>query len=168
MSDRITQEQVKALFDYQEDGNLVRKVKTSNRVKVGEVVGWMTAKRYKAVHIDGKPEYIHRLIFLYHHGYIPECIDHIDNDPLNNRIENLRAASFGENMLNIRGFVGSKSGVKGVTWSESSKKWMVMCRVNKKPKYIGVYEDLELAELVAMEARNKYHGQFANHKMKER
>ena len=43
-----------------------------------------------------------------------------------------------------------------------------MCRVNKKPKYIGVYEDLELAELVAMEARNKYHGQFANHKMKER
>ena len=168
MSDRITQEQVKAFFDYREDGNLIRKVKTSNRVKVGEVVGWITAKRYKAVHIEGKPEYIHRLVFLYHHGYMPECIDHIDNDPLNNRIENLRAASLGQNMLNIRGFVGSKSGVKGVAWSRSSKKWTVMCRVNKKSKYIGVYEDLELAELVAIEARNKYHGQFANHNLKER
>jgi hypothetical protein len=168
MSYRVTQEQVKDLFEYREDGNLIRKVKTSNRVKVGEVVGWITAKRYKAVHVGSKPEYIHRLVFLYHHGYMPECIDHIDNDPLNNRIENLRAASFGENMLNIRGYAGSKSGVKGVSWSQSSKKWSVLCRVNKKYKYMGVYEDLELAELVAIEARNKYHGEFANHKLKGR
>jgi hypothetical protein len=35
--------------------------------------------------------------------------------------------------------------------------------VDSKKKYIGVFDDLELAELVAMEARNKYHGAFANH-----
>jgi hypothetical protein len=35
--------------------------------------------------------------------------------------------------------------------------------VNKKRKYIGSFEDVELADLVAQEARDKYHGRFARH-----
>ena len=35
--------------------------------------------------------------------------------------------------------------------------------VNKQNKFFGLFKDLELASLVADEARNKYHGEFANH-----
>jgi hypothetical protein len=40
---------------------------------------------------------------------------------------------------------------------------MVCVRVNKKEKYFGIYDDIELAELVATEVRNKYHKEFARH-----
>ena len=33
----------------------------------------------------------------------------------------------------------------------------------KKRQNIGYFEDFELAELVALEAREKYHGLYANH-----
>jgi hypothetical protein len=41
--------------------------------------------------------------------------------------------------------------------------YQVKINVNKNTKSLGTFKDLELAELVAMEARNKYHGNFANH-----
>jgi hypothetical protein len=42
-------------------------------------------------------------------------------------------------------------------------KYQVRLRINKQNTVIGHFEDLELAQLVAMEARNKYHGVYANH-----
>lgn len=167
METKITQERLRELFEYKENGTFVRKISTSNRVKSGDLVGWKTVNgRYLGLSINGKKEFMHRMVFLYHYGYIPECIDHIDGDGTNNRIENLRAASRQQNMLNVKGFANTKSGIKNVHWSHSSQKWEVRCRVNKKIKHIGVFEDLELAELVAIEARNKYHGNFANHGVK--
>ena len=47
------------------------------------------------------------------------------------------------------------------SWKESKKTWVVRVQTNKNRKYIGSFKDLELAELVAMEARNKYHKEFA-------
>jgi hypothetical protein len=164
MTTKISQQLVKDLFEYQQDGTFIRKVSTSNRVKVGDKVGWNTINgKYLGVCVNGTKQLMHRMIFLYHYGYLPENIDHIDGNGTNNRIENLRAASFRENMLNRKGSGDSKSGVKGVYWSKSSNKWAVHCSVNKKIKYFGVYDDIELAELVAIEVRNKYHGKFANH-----
>ena len=169
MDAKITQALLKELFEYQPNGTLTRKISTSNRVKIGDEAGWNTAgSKYVGISVNGKKHLIHRLIFLYHHGYVPEVIDHIDGNGKNNRIENLRPASFVQNMLNMKGQDWSRSGIKGVYWSRSSNKWAVHCRVNKKVKYFGVYEDIELAELVAIEARNKYHGKFANHGVKSR
>ena len=60
------------------------------------------------------------------------------------------------------------SGVKGVSWRRKSKKWTVRVTVDGEYKSFGSYDDLELAELVAIEARNKYHKEFANHGDKRR
>ncbi len=57
----------------------------------------------------------------------------------------------------------NKSGVKNVSWYKSLNKWVVSMRVKNTAKTIGYFDDLELAELVAIEARNKYRGEFANH-----
>lgn len=44
----------------------------------------------------------HRLIWLLHTGELPDVLDHIDRDPTNNRIENLRPCTKSENMINSR------------------------------------------------------------------
>ena len=105
----------------------------------------------------------HRIIFLLHHGFIPEIIDHIDGNPSNNSITNLRAATKSTNALNRHARVDNKIGIKNVCWSKLRKKWVVNMNINKKKTQLGYFEDLELAELVAIEARNKYHGEFAKH-----
>ena len=95
------------------------------------------------------------------HGYMPKEIDHIDNNPSNNRIENLREATRSEQLCNTKLRKDSTSGIKGVTWDKSRNKWIVSINKDKKTMFRGRFNDLELAQLVAVEARNKYHGDFA-------
>lgn len=47
---------------------------------------------------------VHRIIYLAKYGMIPEgyVIDHIDGNPSNNRIRNLRAVTQRENMKNVK------------------------------------------------------------------
>lgn len=164
METKITQERLKELFEYREDGTFMRKVSTSNRVKAGDTVGWKTCGgKYIGLTVNGKTTYMHRMVFLYHHGHLPQYIDHIDGDGTNNKIENLREATQSQNLCNIKRKSNNKSGVKNVIWCASNKKWGVFLKVNGKQTYFGVYPDLELAELVAIEAREKHQGQFANH-----
>lgn len=153
------------LFEYRE-GHLYWKIKPSNRVKVkvGDLAGHKNAQNYMVVTIHGRRYRNHRVIFFMHHGYLPNEIDHIDGNTLNNKIQNLREATRSQNMANKKRYSSSVSGVKGVSWHKASKKWYVQVSSNKKHMFQGLFNDLELAELVAIEARNKYHGQFARHK----
>ena len=115
------------------------------------------------IRINGKDYYQHRLSWLYVYGEFPKGdLDHIDNDRGNSRINNLRIADRVTNGYNRKKPINNKSGIKGVHWSKIDKKWIVKIGVNKQKLYIGLFEDLELAELVAQEARAKYHGEFAN------
>jgi hypothetical protein len=97
------------------------------------------------------------------HGVLPTFIDHINNNRLDNRIENLRIATDSQNNCNKGIQANNTSGSKNVKWHERIKKYEVSVQVNKQRKYIGVFEDLELADLVATMAREKYHGSFAKH-----
>ena len=149
----ITQERLRELFVYQ-DGNLLRN---------GKIAGSVSKRGYRCIGIDLKIYKAHRLVFLYHHGYLPKQIDHIDKNPDNNLIENLRPATNSQNCMNRGVMKNNTSGSKGVFWRKESKKWRVAIRLNNKLRFFGTFEDIELAELVAIEARNKYHKEFANH-----
>ncbi len=159
----MNQIKVKNLFDYH-DGELYWKIKPSHRVFIGDKVGSLNTNGYLRTKIKGKDYKIHRLIFLLHHGYLPEFIDHIDNNKTNNRVENLREVTRSENQRNRKLGKDNKSGHKNVAWHKSSQKWRVCIRAYPKSIYIGSFDDLELADLVAHEARYKYHGGFARHK----
>ena len=161
----MNQKQLQEMFDYSSDGSLIRKVAVSGRSgqagrKIGSV-GTSNSNSYLITKIHGKNYKVHRLIYLWHHGYMPEQVDHINKDSLDNRIENLRAASSSQNMMNRSLFSNSTSKVKGVSWHKRAKKWFAYVDVNKKRTNIGYFSDLELAELVASEARHKFHGAFA-------
>jgi hypothetical protein len=149
-------------FDYQ-DGNLIRKTGRVN--EIGKIAGCVhKGKGYIHVKIKTKAFKAHRLVFLYHHGYLPECVDHIDGDKTNNKIENLRAATKEENCRNQKIRSTNKSGYKGVKWVEHCKKWQVEVCKNYKQLRFGMYEDLELAGLVAIEATELIHGRFSAYK----
>lgn len=152
----INKDYVNSILEYK-DGDLYWKVAKGN-VSKGTKAG-RNRLGYFDTCIDKKRYQNHRLIWLLHYGYYPVEIDHIDGNPSNNRIENLREATRKENCRNRKVSVLNTSGCKNVCWHKKTKKWMVA--VNKI--YIGLFESLELAELVAIEARNKYHGKFANH-----
>jgi hypothetical protein len=157
----ITQEKLKELVEYK-DGHLFVKTKWTHTVKVGAALGTKT-KGYIQLRIQNQRYFEHRLVFIYHHGYCPEYIDHIDGDKSNNRIENLRPATLTQNNYNVKKPKSNKSGVKNVHWNKKNKNWNVTLSANNKSMYFGSFDDLELAALVAEEARNLHHGEFACH-----
>lgn len=160
----LTQKDVQEYFDYK-DGILYWKVKAARRVTVDSPAGsFDPSTGYHKVHILKKFHKTHRVIFLYHYGYLPDFVDHIDGDKLNNKIENLRAATKSQNAMNQKISTRNKSGTKGVMWLKKDKKWLVALRVNSILHSFGYFKDKELAELVAIEATNKLHQEFSAYK----
>lgn len=140
---KLTQAEVKRLFNYR-DGVLYWKARSSStsRVVIGMESGSTDTGGYIQTMVHGKLYLNHRLVFLYHHGYMPENdVDHIDKNKSNNRIENLREVSTQCNMRNSRQPKNNTSGVKGVYWNKQSNGWVSLMRVNNKIKYLGQYHD---------------------------
>ena len=152
------------LFDYA-DGKLYwRQDRASQKCK-GKVAGALNNDGYSKVRVRelGGSIGVHRVIYCMQHGYMPDFIDHINGNRDDNRIENLRAVTQQQNSYNGKIRTHNTSGSKNVSWNKRLQKWGVSITVNYKRKFLGLFEDLELADLVATEARNKYHGAYANH-----
>jgi hypothetical protein len=160
---KFTKQDLEDLFEYR-DGNLYWKRYPDYSNKSLVKAGFYHSTGYQVVKIYGKRHKVHRIIFMIHHGYVPKYIDHIDGNKLNNNIENLRECNHNQNMHNRRISSNNTSGIKGITWRSDIKKWWPQLMVNNKRIYLGTYDDLELAELVIIEARNLYHGKFAKHR----
>jgi len=157
----VNQQEAQRLWRY-EDGRLYWRVKPSRNVKIGAEAGCVHGNGYREVSINRNTYGTHRLVFLMFHGFMPSKIDHIDNNPLNNRVENLRAATQYSNGWNRRIGNNNSSGVKNVSYSGG--KWVVMVQRDKKQHYYGRYSDLAEAAKVAEQARLNLHGEYARHK----
>ena len=94
---------------------------------------------------------------------MPKYIDHIDGNPLNNKIENLRECTHQQNHFNERKPKNNTSGIKGVSFHKPTKKWRATVFLNYKQHYLGLFKDIKEAEKACIEFRNKHHGEFANH-----
>lgn len=157
----MNQDLLHELFEYR-DGELYWKI-NKGRARIGMLASNKRPDGYARVGIDGKRYFAHRLIFLMQHGYLPEFIDHIDGNPSNNQLDNLRAATHQQNLYNTKLSTRNNSGTKGIHWHKLSKKWRVILSIGGKKQHIGLFEDKELADLVSIEARDKYHKEFARH-----
>lgn len=158
MSD-LTQEYVKNLFDYR-DGKLYWKVARKN-IYIGKQAGHIKPTGITLVGFDNKTYLIHRIIYLYWHGEMPEFIDHIDGNPGNNKIENLRRCTKSENNWNSVKRKDNSSGIKGISWHKKDGKWHARLMVDKQNVYLGAYTDIAEAAKAVTLARAHYHGAFA-------
>lgn len=118
-----------------------------NRHKAGRPAGGESSLGYMVVGFSVGPGVkarlfmAHRVIWAIHYGQWPDGeIDHIDHDPLNNRIENLRLADRTANCQNRRVKAGSKSRFLGVVWSGESGKWRAVCGIGGKKKHLGRFD----------------------------
>ena len=146
-------ETVVSLFNYREDGNLIWKVKRSG-TKKWKTAGAMHRNGYKVVTYKGKQYPAHRLIWLYHEGYMPEPgyeIDHINRQRDDNRIENLRVVSRQCNQRNTGNWTTSSTGVKGVVIG-TGKRYRVSVRLNNKLFNVGDYNSFTEAVLARFAA----------------
>ena len=155
----ITQKQLKELLEYR-DGELYWKVSPAKNVFIGDKAGGIDNKGRVRVCINKKSYQAHRLIFLICYGHLPKMLDHIDGNPLNNKIENLRSANFSTNGFNRKISINNTSGVKGLAWNYRAKKWQVCIKANGNANYFGYYKHKEIGAVVAEMARHKLHGSF--------
>ena len=158
----ITKAQVSECFEHRDGKQYWKKVAHPNKqYLVGQEAGSIHKTGYRHVTWRGKIHKVHRLIFLLEYGYLPPEVDHINGDRQDNRIENLRPATRSENQCNRPALASNTSGYPGVSWHKKSKAWCVRVMKNGKTVVQQYFKDLELAGLVAIEARAKYHGVYA-------
>ena len=102
-----------------------------------------TNEGYKHGAIFGKLYKAHRVIWIMVYGYEPKTIDHQDGETSNNKLVNLRDATYSENSRNKKTRHNSKSGINGVTWHSTQKKWQVHIQSENGSLYLGMFSDLK-------------------------
>jgi hypothetical protein len=89
-------------------------------------------------------------------------VDHINGNPLDNRRNNLRLATAGQNRAAFQSPRKNKtSRYRGVRWHKRVKKWMASIGSNHKVYYLGYYTIEEQAALAYNKAALGLFGEFA-------
>jgi hypothetical protein len=125
-------------------------------------VNWsLHSAGYAHGRLNGTMVLMHRLILSSSPGAMT---DHVNGNKLDNRRQNLRTCSHGENMRNRKKHRNNRSGVKGV-YLESrtgrSPKWIAQICTENVQRRLGAFDDIEAAKLAYQLAAEKYHGEFA-------
>ena len=155
----MTQDEVKKILSYNPETGLFHwKIKPCKRFPAGMQAG-SNVDGYTRIHTKGQSYAAHRLAWLYIYGEEPaNNIDHINGNPSDNRIANLRQATQMENAQNRRRPQKNNShGILGVTYDPKKKLWRARIGINGIRKYIGKFKTQEQAAPAYLEAKRAMH-----------
>ena len=76
-------------------------------------------------------------------------VDHINNNSIDNRIENLRILTSQQNNFNRI--------AKGYHWDKKASRWKAQIVINDKRIYLGLFKEEADARNAYLEAKEKYH-----------
>ena len=142
----MTQEKLKALFDYDKNtGNFIRRYTTSSNAKKNTIAGYINKDGYVKISIDGKKYLAHRLVWLYVYGYMPTQIDHIDHNRANNTLHNLRDITQKENTKNTSLRKDNTTGISGIYYDKKRKSFKVQIAKDGKDLFFGRYKNFNEA-----------------------
>lgn len=126
------------LFIYDPDSGEIRRRVGRQGVKAGDLAGSIDNQGYRTILVDYKRVKAHRLAWFMTYGRWPKGeIDHIDGDPVNNRISNIRDVSASENNRNRSRCTRNKSGIVGVCWNGSVRKWIAYIKAGAIKRRLG-------------------------------
>lgn len=132
-----------------------------NRLRAGVVAGSPQQDGRLRVTVDRQAYYAHRLAWLLHFGVEPDgIIDHLNGNPADNRIENLRIATYAENSRNKRVAVRASTGHRGIYLRRG--RFRVITRVRGKTITIGTFDTMAEA-IMARQHFDANHGFTERH-----
>lgn len=147
---------IRSQFEYR-DGVVIRK-------STGKLITSRTSNGYQTIGVLGGKVLTHHLVWLLHNDFLPQEVDHEDRNRANNRIENLRAATSGQNRRNRTKSLGKTSKYQGVSWNKQRGAWVAEIRLPDYTgrKWLGFHETETEAALAYNQAAIMYHGEFAS------
>lgn len=152
----LTAEELRRQLDYDPTtGVFRRKIAVSTRSKVGAPIG-----AHGRIRIHYTLYKASRLAWLFMTGRWPiDTIDHINNDPADNRFENLREATPREQAFNRRGW--SKL-PKGVYQPTPHSRFRAQIFAAGRTQHLGLFENMADAKAAYDTAARELHGEFYN------
>lgn len=156
----ITAQEVRRLLDYDPlTGVLTNKIARGRRIKAGTTAGYTRPDGYRMVCLNYGRYLVHRIAWLHVYGYWPKGqVDHIDQNPMNNAILNLRECNDAENAQNLdpRGY--GSSGYLGVTvYHHDPSKWVAKIKLHGKHTNLGIYRCKTAAYVAYCRAKAAMH-----------
>lgn len=107
---------------------------------------------------------MHRIIWVMHNGPIPDGmeVDHIDQNPANNRISNLRLATSSQQKMNKGAQSNNRSGLKGAYYHacRRGKKWRSQIKVGSRLIFLGYHGTALEAHKAYAAAASTHFGEF--------
>jgi hypothetical protein len=161
---RLSLEKARSLFLYEPETGLVRRrVNVIGGGPAGSVAGGVfDGQGHLGCTVDRERIYLHCLIWFLVTGEWPTAdIDHVNDDPADNRWANLREASRSQNLMNKRRDGRNTSGVKGVYFDKSRLKWCAEIKAGAIRERLGRFDRIEDAAAAVLRARQRLHGEFA-------
>lgn len=157
-NENLTAQQLRERLDYNhQTGELTWRVNASSKARIGDVAGGPDSSGYVKIGLFGRDYRAQRLAWLHFYGEWPAGqVDHIDGNPTNNAIANLRDVEQAVNQQNQRrAHASSSHGFLGV--SRLGKKWRACIKVGAERMYLGVFGSPEEAHAVYLDAKRRMH-----------
>lgn len=161
--DMVTSDRLKELLEYNSiTGKFYWKIKPRPQTKPRDIAGCLNNSGYIVIRVDKVLYLAHRLAWIYHYQEMPEFeIDHIDGNPANNSILNLRKCTRAENCRNTKIKCNASSNYKGIYFDKRRLLWIAEIRTDKGKKYLGQFSCEHVAGLAYQIASINYHGDFS-------
>ena len=156
----ITQERLKEYLSYDPETGYFTWIKFKNaRSPIGSIAGCPNNLGYIRIRFDSKFYHAHRLAWFYFHGEWPKNeIDHIDGNPSNNKLSNLRDVSPSVNSQNRKkAQAGSKTGTLGVSLNFRRNRYVSKIVLDGKIHYLGTYGTIEEAHAAYLNKKRQIH-----------
>lgn len=138
---------------------------TNGKRKAGDIAGSIAANGYRLIGVAGGQFAAHRLAWVYVYGADPGAleIDHIDGNPRNNAIANLRLATSSEQKRNKGVQSNNRSGLKGAYYHacHNGKKWRSQIKVGNVLQFLGYFHTAQEAHEAYREASLRLEGEFS-------
>lgn len=153
--------EAKRLLSYNpETGVFVWRENRRGRAFAGDEAGSVRADGYRRIGVACRTVWAHRLAWAFVHGAMPaHSIDHINGDPTDNRIANLRDVPARMNSENRRTAGPRRAGgtLIGAHWCKTWQRWKSAITAQGRPKHLGWFDTEEQAHAAYVAAKRELH-----------
>jgi hypothetical protein len=153
----VTHQDLLSLMSYEPETGVFTWLERKKGRRQGKPAGGLNGNGYRSIQIGADRYMAHRLAWFYVYGYWPTgYIDHINGDPADNRIANLREVTQSVNLQNQRQpRADNKTGFLGV--SPQAGKYQARITFAGKHQYLGLFDTPEEAYAAYLAAKRQHH-----------